>query len=203
MPSSNRSSTADWWEAYQQVNERFAEAAAELAAPGATVWVHDYQLQLVPQLLRRLRPDVRIGFFLHIPFPPVELFMRLPWRTQIIQGLLGADLIGFQLPGGARNFSPAGQVAGRGRDHRRHHRVRRPHHPGRPPTRSRSTRPNSPRWPPPRGSTTPPSSSGTTSAIRARSSWGSTGWTTPRASTSGCGRSASCWPRATRRSRTR
>ena len=95
----------DWWESYQKVNARFAEAAAELSAPGATVWVHDYQLQLVPQLLRRLRPDVRIGFFLHIPFPPVELFMRLPWRTQIIQGLLGADLIGFQLPGGARNFS--------------------------------------------------------------------------------------------------
>ncbi len=95
----------EWWEAYQVVNARFAEAAAELAAPGATVWVHDYQLQLVPQLLRRLRPDVRIGFFLHIPFPPVELFMRLPWRTQIINGLLGADLIGFQLPGGARNFS--------------------------------------------------------------------------------------------------
>jgi trehalose 6-phosphate synthase/phosphatase len=95
----------DWWESYQRVNERFAEAAAELAAPGATVWVHDYQLQLVPQFLRRLRPDVRIGFFLHIPFPPVELFMRLPWRTQIVQGLLGADLIGFQLPGGARNFA--------------------------------------------------------------------------------------------------
>jgi len=95
----------DWWEAYQRVNQRFAEAAAELAAPSATVWVHDYQLQLVPQFLRRLRPDVRIGFFLHIPFPPVELFMRLPWRTQIVNGLLGADLIGFQLPGGARNFA--------------------------------------------------------------------------------------------------
>jgi len=95
----------EWWDAYQRVNQRFADAAAELAAPGATVWVHDYQLQLVPQLLRRQRPDVRIGFFLHIPFPPVELFMRLPWRTQIVNGLLGADLIGFQLPGGARNFS--------------------------------------------------------------------------------------------------
>ena len=95
----------EWWEAYQKVNARFAEAAADLAAPGATVWVHDYQLQLVPQLLRRLRPDVRIGFFLHIPFPPVELFMRLPWRKQIVNGLLGADLIGFQLPGGARNFA--------------------------------------------------------------------------------------------------
>ncbi|WP_205849982.1 bifunctional alpha,alpha-trehalose-phosphate synthase (UDP-forming)/trehalose-phosphatase [Nakamurella flava] len=94
-----------WWDSYRKVNQRFAESAAEVAAPGATVWVHDYQLQLVPQLLRRLRPDVRIGFFLHIPFPPVELFMRLPWRKQIVTGLLGADLIGFQLPGGARNFT--------------------------------------------------------------------------------------------------
>ncbi len=93
-----------WWDAYEQVNRRFAEAAAEVAAPGATVWVHDYQLQLVPQLLRRLRSDVRIGFFLHIPFPPPELFLRLPRRAEIINGLLGADLIGFQLPGGARNF---------------------------------------------------------------------------------------------------
>jgi trehalose 6-phosphate synthase/phosphatase len=93
-----------WWEAYRAVNERFARRAAEIAAPGASVWIHDYQLQLVPQMLRRLRPDVRIGFFLHIPFPPAELFNRLPWRRQIIAGLLGADLIGFQLPGGTRNF---------------------------------------------------------------------------------------------------
>jgi trehalose 6-phosphate synthase len=66
--------------------------------------VQDYQLQLVPQMLRERRPDLRIGFFLHIPFPPQELFMQLPWRTQVIRGLLGADLIGFQLPGGAANF---------------------------------------------------------------------------------------------------
>ncbi len=94
----------DWWESYQRVNLRFAERAAEVAAPGATVWVHDYQLQLVPQMLRELRSDVRIGFFLHIPFPPGELFNRLPWRDQILHGLLGADLIGFQLTGGSRNF---------------------------------------------------------------------------------------------------
>ena len=94
----------EWWDAYRAVNQRFAERAAQVADPGATVWVHDYQLQLVPQLLRALRPDVRIGFFLHIPFPPAELFNRLPWRSQILTGLLGADLIGFQLPGGSRNF---------------------------------------------------------------------------------------------------
>jgi trehalose 6-phosphate synthase len=93
-----------WWEAYRLVNQRFADAAAEEAAPGATVWVQDYQLQLVPAMLRAHRPDLRIGFFLHIPFPPVELFMQLPRRTEILQGLLGADLIGFQRPRGAQNF---------------------------------------------------------------------------------------------------
>jgi trehalose 6-phosphate synthase len=94
----------EWWDAYVAVNRRFAEHAAERAAEGATVWVHDYQLQLVPQMLRELRPDVHIGFFLHIPFPPAELFQQLPWRRQILEGLLGADLVGFQLPGGAQNF---------------------------------------------------------------------------------------------------
>lgn len=93
-----------WWQAYQRVNQRFAEAAAEVSAEGATVWVQDYQLQLVPAMLRELRPDLRIGFFLHIPFPPVELFMQLPWRTELVRGLLGADLVGFHRPGGAQNF---------------------------------------------------------------------------------------------------
>lgn len=94
----------EWWDAYVAVNRRFAEKAADLAAEGATVWVQDYQLQLVPQLLRELRPDLRIGFYLHIPFPPAELFQQLPWRRQILEGLLGADLVGFQLPGAAQNF---------------------------------------------------------------------------------------------------
>jgi trehalose 6-phosphate synthase len=94
----------EWWERYVDVNHRFAKAAARAAAPGATVWVQDYQLQLVPKMLRELRPDLIIGFFLHIPFPPVELFMQLPWRTEIVEGLLGADLVGFHLAGGAQNF---------------------------------------------------------------------------------------------------
>jgi trehalose 6-phosphate synthase len=93
-----------WWQAYIRVNERFAAAAADVAADGATVWVQDYQLQLVPGMLRELRPDLRIGFFLHIPFPPAELFIQLPWREQIVRGLLGADLVGFHTPGGAGNF---------------------------------------------------------------------------------------------------
>jgi trehalose 6-phosphate synthase len=94
----------EWWVAYVTVNERFANKAAASAAKGATVWVQDYQMQLVPAMLRELRPDLRIGFFLHIPFPPAELFQQLPWRRQILEGLLGADIVGFQLPGGAANF---------------------------------------------------------------------------------------------------
>jgi trehalose 6-phosphate synthase len=93
-----------WWDNYVEVNARFADAAASVADDGAVVWIQDYQLQLVPKMLREKRPDLRIGFFLHIPFPPQELFMQMPWRTRIIEGLLGADLIGFQLPGGAQNF---------------------------------------------------------------------------------------------------
>ena len=79
-------------------------AAADVAAEGAVVWVQDYQLQLVPKMLRELRPDLRIGFFLHIPFPPMELFQQLPWRREILEGLLGADLVGFQSRDGASNF---------------------------------------------------------------------------------------------------
>lgn len=98
-----------WWRSYERVNRIFAEATAAVAAPGARVWVHDYQLQLVPAILRALRPDVRIGFFLHIPFPPTELFLQLPWRRQITEGLLGADLVAFQLPGAVRNFLDVAQ----------------------------------------------------------------------------------------------
>jgi trehalose 6-phosphate synthase len=93
-----------WRQAYEAVNRRFAEAAAAVAADGATVWVHDYQLLLVPAMLRALRPDLCIGFFLHIPFPPVELFMQLPRRAELLRGLLGADLVGFQRPLAAQNF---------------------------------------------------------------------------------------------------
>jgi len=93
-----------WWEAYVTVNRSFAQAAVEQAADGATVWVHDYQLQLVPQLVREQRDDLRIGFFNHIPFPGYEIFAQLPWRRQVVTGLLGADLVGFQRRGDATNF---------------------------------------------------------------------------------------------------
>ena len=93
-----------WWDAYVTVNRSFAQAAVAQAAPGATVWVHDYQLQLVPRMVRAQRSDVRIGFFNHIPFPGYEIFAQLPWRRQVIEGLLGADLLGFQRRADAGNF---------------------------------------------------------------------------------------------------
>ena len=97
----------DWWESYVEVNQRFADAAASISAPDAVVWVQDYQLQLVPKMLRAQRPDLTIGFFNHIPFPPYGIYSQLPWRTQILEGLLGADVIGFQRLADANNFSRA------------------------------------------------------------------------------------------------
>ena len=94
----------EWWDAYVTVNLRFAEAAAAATAKGGTVWVHDYQLQLVPEMVRNLRPDVTIGYFHHIPFPAHGLYAQLPWRDQVLRGLLGADVIGFQRAQDAANF---------------------------------------------------------------------------------------------------
>ncbi len=97
----------EWWEAYMAVNQRFAEAAANVVAENGTVWVHDYQLQLAPEMIRALRPDVTIGYFHHIPFPAHGLYSQLPWRDQVIRGLLGADVIGFQRTQDAANFLTA------------------------------------------------------------------------------------------------
>jgi trehalose 6-phosphate synthase len=96
-----------WWDSYVVVNRRFAETAAAITSEGGTVWVHDYQLQLVPAMLRELRPDLTIGYFNHIPFPPYGIFSQLPWRTHVVRGLLGADVIGFQRVADASNFSRA------------------------------------------------------------------------------------------------
>jgi len=93
-----------WWSAYVAVNERFAELTAKRASRDALVWVQDYHLLLMPAMLRVRRPDLRIGFFLHIPFPTEELFARIPWRRQLVAGMLGANVIGFQTQGAARNF---------------------------------------------------------------------------------------------------
>ena len=102
----------DWWDAYREVNLRFANEVAAVAAENATVWVQDYQLQLVPGILRQLRPDLTIGFFLHIPFPSPDLFRQLPWREELVRGLLDANLIGFHLESNARNFLELARTQG-------------------------------------------------------------------------------------------
>lgn len=89
---------------YRKINKRFADCVATSAPQGALVWVHDYQLQLVPALLRAVRPDLRIGFFLHVPFPSPADFEKLPWKEIVLKGLLGADLIGFQTAVSAERF---------------------------------------------------------------------------------------------------
>lgn len=99
-----------WWRAYEQVNRRFADAALDASEEGDIVWVHDYQLQLVPRMIRQRRPGARIGFFNHIPFPPEELFAQLPWRAPLLEGLLGADVVGFQTRLGAKNFARAARL---------------------------------------------------------------------------------------------
>jgi trehalose 6-phosphate synthase/phosphatase len=95
------------WEAYRAVNERFADVVAANARPGDLIWVQDYQLTLLPGLLRQRLPGARIGFFLHIPFPSQEVFRTLPWRAEILEGLLGADLLGFHTFSYARHFATA------------------------------------------------------------------------------------------------
>lgn len=92
------------WEAYERVNRRFCQAVLRHAGSADTVWVHDYHLMLLPALLRRERPDLRIGFFLHVPFPDFETFRTLPWRRRILDGVLDADLIGFHARDYAQNF---------------------------------------------------------------------------------------------------
>ncbi|TFG49829.1 MAG: bifunctional alpha,alpha-trehalose-phosphate synthase (UDP-forming)/trehalose-phosphatase [Candidatus Brocadiia bacterium] len=87
----------EYWKYYKNVNQAFCDSVIDLIQPGDIVWVQDYHLMLLPEMIRRRKPDVSIGFFLHIPFPGFELFRLLPktWRTEILQGILGADLIGF------------------------------------------------------------------------------------------------------------
>ena len=92
-------------DAYEAVNERFADAVAARAAPGDLVWIHDYQLMRVPLLVRERVPDLKIGFFLHIPFPTSEIFRLLPHRERLLEGLLGADLVGFHTAAFLRHFA--------------------------------------------------------------------------------------------------
>ncbi|GAB3637590.1 bifunctional alpha,alpha-trehalose-phosphate synthase (UDP-forming)/trehalose-phosphatase [Hymenobacter arcticus] len=95
------------WEAYVRVNEKFCAAVLAQAGPEDTIWIHDYQLLLLPEMLRKARPEASIGFFLHIPFPSQELIRVLPWREQLLRGMLGADLIGFHTFGYLRHFLSA------------------------------------------------------------------------------------------------
>jgi trehalose 6-phosphate synthase/phosphatase len=85
----------DFWQAYERVNTAFANVVSGIAKPNDIIWVHDYHLMLLPKLLRERLPKATVGFFLHIPFPSFEIFRLLPWRQQILEGLLGADLVGF------------------------------------------------------------------------------------------------------------
>jgi alpha,alpha-trehalose-phosphate synthase [UDP-forming] len=108
-----------WWHSYRIVNRRFASEVCRIAPHGGTVWVHDYHLLLAPAIIRAKRPDLRIGLFLHIPFPNAQLFSMLPWRKEVIRGMLGADVLGFQVPDDVANFVAAAErlVSARVRGH--------------------------------------------------------------------------------------
>ncbi len=92
------------WETYRRVNQKFCNEVMKIAKPGDTIWIHDYQLLLLPQMLRENLPDSNIGFFQHIPFPSFEVFRLLPWREELLNGMLGADLVGFHTYDDARHF---------------------------------------------------------------------------------------------------
>jgi len=93
-----------YWDSYQVVNEKFKAAILKILEPGDTLWIHDYQLLLLPGMIREEMPDITIGFFLHIPFPSLEIFRLIPWRTDLLEGMLGADLIGVHTFDDARHF---------------------------------------------------------------------------------------------------
>ena len=92
------------WEAYKRVNQKFADVILEHIEDGDTVWIHDYQLLLLPELIKNSKPNTSIGFFLHIPFPSYEIFRTFPWCKQLLKGMLGADLIGFHTYDYERHF---------------------------------------------------------------------------------------------------
>lgn len=92
------------WDYYQSVNEKYCRTLLEVVRPGDIIWVQDYHLMLLPEMVRREVPDATIGFFLHIPFPSMEVFRYLPWRDEILNGILGADMIGFHTYDYSRHF---------------------------------------------------------------------------------------------------
>lgn len=106
FPTHFNVNNADWG-IFEEVNRRFAEAACKEAAEGATVWVHDYNLWLVPGYIRSRRPDLKVAFFHHTPFPSNDVFAILPWRDQILESLLCCDVVGFHIPRYTENFARA------------------------------------------------------------------------------------------------
>lgn len=93
-----------YWRAYKRVNTLFAEAALALSEEGSTIWVHDYQLLLLPGMIRLARPEDKIGFFLHIPFPPTDIVEQIPHAKELLEGVLGADVVGFHTKSYVDNF---------------------------------------------------------------------------------------------------
>ena len=102
--SNHASHDAEHWEAYKAVNRKFYDAVKPMITSGDTIWIHDYQLLLLPQIIRENHPNVKIGFFLHIPFPSYEIFRTIVWRKELLDGVLGADLIGFHTYDYVRHF---------------------------------------------------------------------------------------------------
>jgi trehalose 6-phosphate synthase/phosphatase len=94
----------NYWSTYRKVNEKFCNAVLEIAKPDDVFWIHDYHLMLLPKMIRERLPEAKIGYFLHIPFPSYEVFRLLPWRAEVLSGLLGADLVGFHTYDYARHF---------------------------------------------------------------------------------------------------
>jgi trehalose 6-phosphate synthase/phosphatase len=106
------------WETYVEVNQKFCNEVVKQAGPDDTIWVHDYQLLLLPSMLREKLPDCTIGFFQHIPFPSYEVFRLLPWRKKLLEGMLGADLVGFHTYDDMRHFmSSVNRIVGYGSMH--------------------------------------------------------------------------------------
>lgn len=102
-----------YWKSYMEVNQKFCEAILEKADPEDTIWVHDYQLLLLPMMLREALPKATIAFFQHIPFPSYEIIRMLPWRKALLEGMVGADLIGFHTYDDMRHFlSAVGRILG-------------------------------------------------------------------------------------------
>ena len=93
-----------YWRAYVTVNGKFADAVAQVAKKDSVVWIHDYHLMLTGEFVRKRGLGCRLGFFLHIPFPPLDIFEKLPWRSEILRALFEFDVVGFQTPRDQRNF---------------------------------------------------------------------------------------------------